>query len=70
MKRSSVLQALDSLRNTSDEELLKEWKQIEKLGLPYVDADEFTKEAMGKFYKDTMFKMSRKGSLLHKIACL
>lgn len=41
MIENNVLQALDYLYNISDEKLLEEWKQIEALDLPYVDADEF-----------------------------
>ena len=41
MIENNVLQALDYLHNISDGKLLEEWKQIEDLDLPYVDADEF-----------------------------
>ena len=61
MIENNVLQALDYLHNISDEKLLEEWKQIEDLDLPYVDADEFVKDSMGK---------KNRSSLLKKIACL
>ena len=41
MIENNVLQALDYLHNISDEKLLEEWKLIEALDLPYVDAAEF-----------------------------
>ncbi len=67
MEKSCVLQALDYLHKTSDEVLAEEWKQIESLNLPYVDANDFVKESMGKFNK---LEKESKTSFIRKIACL
>lgn len=67
---NNVLQALDYLHNISDEKLLEEWKQIEALDLPYVAADEFVKDSMGKFDNDLLKSKKNRSSLLKKIACL
>lgn len=67
---NNVLQALDYLHNISDEKLLEEWQQIEALDLPYVDADEFVKDSMGKFDNDLLKSKKNRSSLLKKIACL
>lgn len=70
MIENNVLQALDYLHNISDEKLLEEWKQIEALDLPYVDAAEFVKDSMGKFDNDLLKSKKNRSSLLKKIACL
>lgn len=70
MEKSCVMQALEHLHDIAEKELLEEWKQIESLGLPKVDADEFVDDSFGHFAKDVRVNKKGKGSFLKKIACL
>lgn len=70
MEKSCVMQAIEHLHDISEEELLEEWKQIESLGLPKVDADEFVNDTIDHFAKDARVNKKGKNSFLKKIACL
>lgn len=70
MNKSCVKQALEHLRNSSEEVLRDEWTQIESLGLPNVDADVFVEESNRKFGQDLLRKHQGKVTFLRKIVCL
>lgn len=70
MEKSCVAQALEHLHELSELELQEEWRKIESLDLPKVDADEFVDSSMRHFDKELLVGKKGRNSFLQKIACL